>query len=51
MFTPEMLAELKVTLDDLPQSFYDHDTQTRKFVNEENRPVMYPSTGFDGEQS
>jgi hypothetical protein len=51
MFTPEMLAELKVTLDDLPQSIYDHKTQTRKYVDEASKPVMYPSTGFDGETS
>jgi hypothetical protein len=51
MFTPEKLAEQKLTLADLPPSEYDHETQTRKFPDGEKVPLMTPSTNFDGESS
>jgi hypothetical protein len=51
MFTPEKLAEQKLTLSDLPPSVYDHETQTRKFPDGEKVPLMTPSTNFDGESS
>ena len=50
MLTPEMLAELKLTLADLPESDYDHETQTRKFKEDiQVREHMYPDTQFDHE--
>jgi hypothetical protein len=51
MFTPEELAEQKITLGDLPQGVYDHETQTRKFPDGEQVPAMTPSTTFDQESS
>jgi hypothetical protein len=51
MFTPEKLAEQKLTLGDLPPSVYDHETQTRKFPEGEKTPLMTPSTNFDGESA
>lgn len=51
MFTPEKLAEQKLTLSDLPPSMYDHKTQTRKFRDDKKVPLMTPSTNFDGESS
>ena len=49
MFTPEELAEQKLTLGDLPPSAYDHKTQTRKFPEGERTPLLTPATSFDGE--
>jgi hypothetical protein len=51
IFTPAMLAEQKMTLSDLPPSVYDHETQTRKFPEGVEPPVMLPDTKFDGESS
>jgi len=48
--TPVMLAKLKLTLGDLPESTYDHETQTRKFLDSE-APAPLPDTQFDGESS
>ena len=50
-FTPAMLAEQKLTLGDLPPSVYNHDTQTREFINGDMGPSMLPDTLFDGERS
>jgi hypothetical protein len=50
MFTPAELAEIKLTLNDLPPSVYDHDTQTREFVDGAPVPLV-PDTTFDGESS
>ena len=51
MFTPAMLAELKLTLGDMPPSVYDHETQTRKFSDGDTTPFLEPSTQFDGEST
>jgi hypothetical protein len=52
MFTPAMLAEKKLTLGDLPPSVYDHETQTRKFGDDDKAPPsLAPDTQFDGEKS
>lgn len=48
--TPAMLAKLKLTLSDLGDSNYDHETQTRKF-EEGEAPPLVPDTQFDGESS
>jgi hypothetical protein len=50
-FTPAMLAERKLTLADMPPSDYDHETQTRKFPDDERAPWLAPDTMFDGEKS
>ena len=51
MFTPATLAELKLTLGDLPPSVYDHETQTRKFADGQAVPPLAPDTAFDGEKT
>lgn len=51
MFTPATLAELKLTLGDLPSSVYDHETQTRKFPEGHAVPPLAPDTTFDGEST
>lgn len=50
-FTPATLAARKLTLADMPPSAYDHETQTRKFLDGEQAPSMAPDTLFDGEKS
>jgi len=49
MFTAAELAQKKLTVADLPESVYDHETQTRKFPDGANVPAMTSSTMFDGE--
>jgi hypothetical protein len=49
--TPAMLGELKPTLGDLPDSKYDHVTQTRKFSEGADAPSLEPDTLFDGEST
>ncbi len=51
MFTPALLAQQKLTLGDLPPSIYDHETQTRKFPDDQSVPPLAPDTRFDGESS
>lgn len=51
MITPAMLAELKVTLGDLPKSVYEHQTQTRQFPDGQVVQPLAPDTMFDGERS
>jgi len=50
-FTPAQLAQQKLTLGDLPASVYNHETQTREFLDGKQAPTMAPDTAFDGEKS
>ena len=51
MITLSELAAQKLTIDDLPASTFDHETQTRKFADGEEAIARYSDTQFDGEKS
>jgi hypothetical protein len=50
MFTPAMLSEQKMTLNDLAASVYDHETQTRKTADGAPFKPLASDTQFDGER-